>query len=245
MVPSREYFGSASWRLGKKGGTIESLREAVASEVVVQDFDWINGLELLDYEVLGRGKEADANLIAHVKLTLKDREGTESEKRVTYLVGIGAGTERSFETCSIDLNRVLLQRLFVRSAAVYSGNYSNHLEESVVIIMLKQSVVPRVGSRFRAGVWLCSLLFAGGGSGVYQSAPVDGDIASETLLLVMDAWKEGETPDSLQEQTPKIVVQDLDWIGGMKLVDYEVLGDGKAVDANLIAKVKWTLLDKS
>jgi hypothetical protein len=72
-----------SW---KNGESIESLRKQ-SPAVVVQDFDWLYGIELLDYEVVDRGKEANANLIAHVKLTLKDKEGAEFEKKVTYLVG--------------------------------------------------------------------------------------------------------------------------------------------------------------
>jgi hypothetical protein len=126
-----------------------------------------------------------------------------------------------------------------------SGNYSNHFKEFIMWAVLKQFVARRFGRGVYTGVWLCSFVLAGCGSGVYQSGPVDTDIASETLLLVMDTWKEGETPDSLQEQTPKVVVQDLDWTSGMKLVNYEVLGDSKAVNANLIAKVKLTLEDKS
>lgn len=70
----------------KGGEAIDSLRKQSPS-VVVQDFDWLNGLELVDYEVLDKGKEADANLIAHVKLSLKDRQGAQFAKTVTYLVG--------------------------------------------------------------------------------------------------------------------------------------------------------------
>jgi len=33
-------------------------------------------------------------------------------------------------------------------------------------------------------------------------------------------------------------VQDFDWSGGMKLLDYEVLDDGKPESANLVARVK-------
>ena len=121
------------------------------------------------------------------------------------------------------------------------------------IVKVKQIAAYRIGHRAWtsawtsawAGVWLCSFVLAGCGSGVYQSAPVDEDKASETLLEVMESWKEGETPDSLQEQSPKIVVQDFDWLSGMKLLSYEVVGESKAVDANLIARVKLTLQDKT
>ena len=71
-----------SW---KEGGSIESLKEE-SPAIVVQDFDWANGIELLNYEVVGDGKEAQANLFAQVKLSLKDKQGMQSEKTVTYVV---------------------------------------------------------------------------------------------------------------------------------------------------------------
>ncbi len=94
------------------------------------------------------------------------------------------------------------------------------------------------------GALLCSLLLTGCGSGPYQSAPVDADLARETLTSVMESWKNGETVESLKEDMPPIVVQDFDWAGGMKLLDYEVLDDGKPESANLIARVKLSLEDR-
>ena len=46
----------------------------------------MTGKKLVDYEVIGEGKEVDANLIAQVKLTLEDK-GSQIEKTVTYVVG--------------------------------------------------------------------------------------------------------------------------------------------------------------
>ena len=114
-----------------------------------------------------------------------------------------------------------------------------------MIINWKQSAARRIRIQAWAAVWFCGFNLAGCGSGVYQSAPVDEDVASDTLTQVLDSWKEGETPDSLQEQSPKITVQDFDWTSGMKLVSYEIVGEPKAVNANLIAKVKLNLEDKS
>lgn len=114
-----------------------------------------------------------------------------------------------------------------------------------MIIRVNQSAVCRVANRIRGIVWLCGLVLAGCGSGVYQSAPVDADKASETLLFALESWKEGETPDSLKNESPAVVVQDLDWTGGMKLVSYEVVGEARALNANLIAKVKLSLQDKT
>jgi hypothetical protein len=86
-------------------------------------------------------------------------------------------------------------------------------------------------------------LAVGCAEGPPKSAPVNANIARDTLTAAMDSWKFGETPASLQELTPSIVVQDLDWENGLKLVDYEVVDDSREVNANLYAKVKLTLED--
>lgn len=83
-----------------------------------------------------------------------------------------------------------------------------------------------------------------GCGGPYQSAPVNVNKAHETLVTALDSWKNGDPAESLQEQSPAIVVQDFDWIGGMKLLDYEVVDEGTPVDANLVANVKLKLQDK-
>ena len=95
------------------------------------------------------------------------------------------------------------------------------------------------------GLLFCTGLVAGCGSGPYESAPVNSSKARETLTYVMDSWKKGETPDDLQDEEPPIVVQDMDWTGGHKLVAYEVIGQGKAQGANLVADVKLTLQDSN
>jgi hypothetical protein len=87
---------------------------------------------------------------------------------------------------------------------------------------------------------LCASVVAGCGGSGYKVAP---DIARPTLIQVLDHWKAGGEPESLRTERPEIVVQDFDWIGGAKLVDYEVLGDGEPRDANLVVQVKLTLQD--
>jgi hypothetical protein len=59
----------------------------------------------------------------------------------------------------------------------------------------------------------------------------------------MESWKSGESIDSLRQGTPEVVVQDMEWMQGAQLVDYEILGPGEAVDANLLCKVKLDLRD--
>lgn len=84
------------------------------------------------------------------------------------------------------------------------------------------------------------ILFMGCAGG-YRNAPVEPDLARSTLNTALSAWKSGSTVDSLRAQSPEIVVQDTDWSKGAKLVDFEVLGAGEPVDANLVAKVELSL----
>jgi hypothetical protein len=80
--------------------------------------------------------------------------------------------------------------------------------------------------------------FLGGCSG---SGSVDTVRARETLKTALDVWKKGDPPDALKNNTPAVTAQDLDWLGGAKLVDYEVTGEGKIVEANLYVPVNLTL----
>lgn len=88
-------------------------------------------------------------------------------------------------------------------------------------------------------VWL-----AGCGYAVHQSKPVDGDKARDILKDVLESWKGGDSIESLQSQDPPIIVQDFDWMGGAKLLEYTILPDDKEIDANLEANVKLKLKDK-
>jgi hypothetical protein len=83
--------------------------------------------------------------------------------------------------------------------------------------------------------------FVGGCSGFQGAAPVEPDRAREALKTALDVWKKGDQPGALKESTPPITAQDLDWLGGAKLVNYEVTGDGKSIEANLFVPVTLTL----
>lgn len=72
---------------------------------------------------------------------------------------------------------------------------------------------------------------------------VQPDVAAQTLRKTMENWKEGKSPASLQSAEPAIVVQDMDWTGGAKLIDFQILDGAKPVDANLYAQVKLKLKD--
>jgi hypothetical protein len=71
----------------KNGSSPESLPSS-STPMTVQDFDWLAGAKLVDFEIADDGKAYDANLRVQVKLTLNApgaRKNT--EKKVWYLVG--------------------------------------------------------------------------------------------------------------------------------------------------------------
>ena len=83
---------------------------------------------------------------------------------------------------------------------------------------------------------------SGCGSGVAH--PVDPDRAMTALKTALDAWKDGKDPESLKTSDTPMVVQDMEWQSGAKLVDYQVEGDGSPADANLNVRVKLNLTAK-
>jgi hypothetical protein len=70
---------------------------------------------------------------------------------------------------------------------------------------------------------------------------VDPPRAREALQTALDHWKSGQTPRSLESSPTPMTVQDFDWAGGAKLVDYQIIDDGQAYDANLRVRVKLVL----
>jgi hypothetical protein len=73
---------------------------------------------------------------------------------------------------------------------------------------------------------------------------VDPSRALDALVSALDHWKQGVEPGALSTSATPMTVQDFDWQGGAKLVDYQLLGDGQKRDANLSVKVKLTLAPK-
>ena len=96
----------------------------------------------------------------------------------------------------------------------------------------------------RVAVVVIGFFVLGCDGGAYQSAPVNASKARETLTTALESWKSGEPAELMQDQTPSIVVQDFDWLGGAKLLSFEILDETKEVNANLVAKVKLNLQDK-
>jgi hypothetical protein len=84
------------------------------------------------------------------------------------------------------------------------------------------------------------LILALPGCSSSRAHAVDPPRAREALKTALDHWKQGDRPRSLSNSTTPMTVQDFDWEGGTKLVDYQILDDGQPVDANLRVKVKLT-----
>jgi hypothetical protein len=72
-----------SWKKGAQPTALQSH----SPPITVQDMDWEAGAKLLAYEIVGDGKNDDANLRCPVKLTIRDAQGKETKKQVTYVVG--------------------------------------------------------------------------------------------------------------------------------------------------------------
>jgi hypothetical protein len=70
---------------------------------------------------------------------------------------------------------------------------------------------------------------------------VDVPNARHALKTALDGWKKGESPKSFASASTPMVVQDFEWESGAKLLDYQLVDDGKAYDANLRVQVKLTL----
>jgi hypothetical protein len=84
-------------------------------------------------------------------------------------------------------------------------------------------------------------LFLSGCSGSSQAHAVNPSLARESLKSALEQWKKGEGPKSLESSATPMIVQDFDWAAGAQLMDYQLLDDGKAEDANLRVQVKLTL----
>jgi hypothetical protein len=74
-----------------------------------------------------------------------------------------------------------------------------------------------------------------------QAHAVDAPRAREALKTALDHWKSGQDPRSLQSSHTPMTIQDFDWAGGARLIDYQLIDEGQAKDANLSIKVKLVL----
>jgi hypothetical protein len=72
--------------------------------------------------------------------------------------------------------------------------------------------------------------------------PVNELQARDALKIALDAWKKGETSQSLASSSTPMTVQDFEWDTGSKLLDYQLVDDGRADGPNLRIQVKITTI---
>jgi hypothetical protein len=82
---------------------------------------------------------------------------------------------------------------------------------------------------------------AAGCSWPSTASPVDAPRARQALTVALDGWKKGDAPSVFKDALPAMTVQDLDWMGGSKLLDYRLEGDGKETGPNLHIPARLTL----
>ncbi len=92
-----------------------------------------------------------------------------------------------------------------------------------------------------AGLAVLATLILPGCGDASSAHAVNELTARDALKTALDNWKNGATPASLASANPPIVVQDFEWESGAKLLDYQLIDDGKAYDANLRIQVKLKL----
>lgn len=71
-----------AWQQGESPGSLKQSDPPIT----VQDLDWKNGVKLVEYEILPDAQLDRLNLHAHVKLTLEDASGNQTQKTVQYVV---------------------------------------------------------------------------------------------------------------------------------------------------------------
>jgi hypothetical protein len=94
-----------------------------------------------------------------------------------------------------------------------------------------------------ACVGLLATLFLAGCSGSSQAHAVSPSLARESLKTALEQWKKGEGPRYLEASSTPMTIQGFGWMPGAKLVEYELVGDGKPQDAILSIQVKLALSD--
>jgi hypothetical protein len=82
---------------------------------------------------------------------------------------------------------------------------------------------------------------AAAGCGLGRPRPADRTVGREILKVTLDAWKDGATPDALQERDPPVTVADREWSNGKKLLDYTVADRDELFGADLRCTVFLTL----
>src|ERR1043166_4047521 len=74
--------------------------------------------------------------------------------------------------------------------------------------------------RFTIAIAFAPLVLTGCSRGLDPDADVD--VADSALRTGLDAWKSGKTPDDLEKGQPSIIMNEDDWRGGKKLLDFKM-----------------------
>src|SRR5262245_56952421 len=111
------------------------------------------------------------------------------------------------------------------------------------LVLMIASIRYPLRSLVVGSVVIATLLATGCGESI-TAAPLDSSRARDALKTTLDAWQAGSTPESLTGGSPSITAQDLEWLGGAKLVSYQIEGEGTAVGSNLRVPVQLSLKSK-
>lgn len=111
---------------------------------------------------------------------------------------------------------------------------------------MKQGLIPqnRRVSRItpRTAIWLGAILcFTVAGCGPQRAKAVDVDLARVTLTKMLEHWKQGGTIEELRQEKPEIVAQEPLWTNGNKLLEFSLVDQGRAEDANWFCQVELTM----
>jgi hypothetical protein len=83
---------------------------------------------------------------------------------------------------------------------------------------------------------ICSVGFLSG-CGQRLAENVSPDEAGDALRNALGAWKEGKTPANLEGQQPSIIMNELDWSSGNRLLDFK-MNDAGSLDGR---QVRWVV----
>ncbi|HUG70301.1 MAG TPA: hypothetical protein VMM76_21300 [Pirellulaceae bacterium] len=114
------------------------------------------------------------------------------------------------------------------------------LDSSSVAARRAFAAAPRDGTAAMALL----IISLGLGCGSRGGAPaLNEDVAKSSLSTVLDAWKQGQTQESLQQGSPSIIVVESQWKAGQRLVSYQVLDPSTSDGSNLHVPVVLELED--
>ncbi len=89
--------------------------------------------------------------------------------------------------------------------------------------------------------WIMVIVFVLSGCGPVRARPVKVEVARQTLIKVLEHWQNGGTIEQLRTERPEIVAQEPLWSTDKKLVEYTLLDEGRAEDANWFCEVELSL----